>query len=129
VASYNHVQVVQVKIGFTGHRDKVADNSLIVSLLQKYPDSIWGHGGAKEGFDYQIDQFIIANRIPAVRFFPLQEVIRKVGYVKALLARDDELSDWCDFLVALYDGRKQGGTYHTISYADKLHKKVIYWTP
>jgi hypothetical protein len=120
-----------VKIGFTGHRDKIADPNWLSELYDEFPLSTWGHGNAKDGFDKQVDEFVMWGRIPCVRFPPLPEVIATKGYVGALLERNIELVDWLDglddLLVALYDGRTYGGTYRTVTNAKRKNKIVREW--
>lgn len=127
-----------MKIAFTGHRDKYCLPSQLVQLRFDYPNAIWGHGNAKSGFDKQVDNFAISDRIPCVRFDPRSEVIAEKGYVKALLERDLELVDWLaptlssagdNILVALWDGRKTGGTYYTKTYAGKYLIEIREWKP
>ena len=122
-----------MKIGFTGHRDKIAHPSSLFELYDEFPLATWGHGNAKDGFDKQVDLFILQRRIPCIRFEPLAVVIKTKSYVGALLERNIELVDWLDgpddILVALYDGRVHGGTYRTVSNAKRKNKTVREWIP
>ena len=44
---------------------------------------------------------------------------------KSFIERDFFMVDWCDSLLCLFDGKKNGGTFHTSSYAESKHK-IIY---
>lgn len=110
-----------MNIGFTGHRDKNADIKDISQIATKYAGATWLHGGAK-GFDTQVDVFARVHSIPAQVYLPDYE---KYGR-GAPLVRDREIVDNCDMLVALYDGRKTGGTAYTVNYAIKKHKPILY---
>lgn len=47
----------------------------------------------------------------------------------ALLKRNEYLVDNCDTLIAIWDGKENGGTYHAVSYAYKEEKDVIVIDP
>lgn len=101
-------------IGFTGHRDKIAKVADLQALRDQYPNATWIHGGAG-GFDTQVDGFAKAHGI-------ICRVMRP-NYARhgksAPLVRNREIVDGCQLLIACYDGRKSGGTYYTITYAQK----------
>ena len=47
-----------------------------------------------------------------------------------MLMRNKFMVDNSDFVIAMWDGRKRGGAYHTLNYAKKLNKQIIlanYW--
>lgn len=41
-------------VGFTGHRDRLAAESTILAIEQRFPGAVWVHGGAG-GFDTQVN--------------------------------------------------------------------------
>jgi hypothetical protein len=113
-----------VKISFSGHRDKLAKESDLESILKDYPDSVWVHGGAI-GFDTQVETFARKHNIKTIVIRPNYEKFGK----RAPLIRNDEILELGEILVALYDGRKSGGTFYTITKAKKLGKKVLLIKP
>jgi hypothetical protein len=110
-------------VGFTGHRDKIAQTPELQKILDLYPGATWVHGGASSGFDDQVHTFALANG-----FQP--EVIRpdyaKYHPKRAPLERNKVIVDSCNLLVACYDGRRFGGTFQTINYAKSKGKQVVY---
>ena len=110
-----------MKIGFTGHRDKTCDIRILEKLADKYPSATWVHGGA-DGFDAQVAAVATAKGIA-------QSVIRpeygRYSSKTAPIMRNKEIVEACDHLVACYDGRKVGGTYQTIKYAERRGKTIF----
>jgi len=43
-----------------------------------------------------------------------------------LLKRDEWMVDHCDVLLAIWNGKKDGGTWHTIKYAQSKNKPIIF---
>lgn len=111
---------------FTGHRDRWAKEMDLDFISAKYPDAVWVHGGAK-GFDTQVEYY--------AKETGMQTIIVPPAYKKyspsylAPLKRNDLMLSMCSLVVALYDGRKKGGTYYTINQAKKLGKEIIIITP
>lgn len=112
---------IKVKLGFTGHRDRLAKLFQLESLLNDYPSSIWIHGGAI-GFDSQVDTFATEHGIEVVKHVPMYS--QYPAHI-APLVRNRLIVDQCDILVALYDGRKHGGTYYTVNYAKEHNVRII----
>ena len=46
---------------------------------------------------------------------------------KAYWLRDKYMVDNCDVLLAVFDGKKYGGTWITIEYAERIGKPVVYF--
>lgn len=42
-----------------------------------------------------------------------------------MLMRNKFMVDNSNFVIAMWDGRKRGGTYYTLNYAKKLNKQII----
>ncbi len=128
-----------MRIGFTGHRDKLAPQGSLNSLTKEYPDAVWYHGGAK-GFDTQVETFAVEHGIKTKVVPPLYDKIHPIydhppsAFVKpwnliAPLERNKVIVKCANLLIALWDGRESGGTYFTIMYAFKHHKKVGFIRP
>jgi uncharacterized phage-like protein YoqJ len=57
-------------------------------------------------------------------------VVSEGGYdYWKLHARNMRLVDSCNKLISCYDGRKEGGTYHCLKYAQKVKREVININP
>jgi len=110
---------------FTGHRDRQLDQAQLEMIAGLYEGAIWLHGGAI-GFDTQVDEFAKAHGIPVKAVEP---DYKRYPPKVAPLVRDDQMVDDCDFVVACYDGRKKGGTAHTVTYARSEGKRVIFFQP
>ena len=91
---------------FTGHRDRIADIKNLDEILEKYPHSVWLHGGAS-GFDTQVNDFAKSHNITTKIVKPDYDRFGK----PAPLIRDREMVKMCTMVVALYDGRMNGGTF------------------
>jgi len=109
-----------MKIGFTGHRDKICNEDDLRMINSAFPGATWIHGGA-EGFDSQVSQFAQKEKI--------EELIMKPDYARhgpaAPLIRNRKVVDISDIIVVFYDKRKAGGTLYTLKYAQKKNKKII----
>ena len=110
----------QLKIGFTGHRDRRVDARWLDWVRDSWPGAVWVHGGAA-GFDSQVERYARAHGIPT-------ETIRP-DYGKhtrgATFIRNREIVQSVQFLVACYDGREEGGTAYTVNYARRSGAPVI----
>jgi len=115
------------KVIFTGHRDRVIDLIHLETIAALYEGATWVHGGAS-GFDTQVDQFAKTKGIAV-------EVVRPdytdpgISYKLAPILRNKVMVDMGPVLVALWDGRKTGGTWATIEYARRKGKKIITFAP
>lgn len=76
--------------------------------------------GAAIGLDSIADSWAKANDIETVIYKPNYKVYGK----RAPLVRDEEMVDFCDVVIAFYDGKSRG-TLYTITYAKKIGRKVI----
>ena len=49
-----------------------------------------------------------------------------IAHVDIIDVKDQYMVDHCDILLAIFDGKKQGGVYSTIRKAEKAGKNIIY---
>ena len=89
-----------------------------------YPGAEWVHGGAR-GFDTQVDT--IAKELGKTATVIRPDYNRYPPKI-APLERNKIIVDTVDLLVACYDGRKKGGTYQTVNYAEGRNV-VVYLMP
>ena len=76
-------------------------------------------GGAK-GVDSMAERFAIENEIPYKIFYPNWDRYGK----KAGFLRNKEIVDYCDKLIAIWDGKSKG-TKHSIDLAIKQNKLTL----
>jgi hypothetical protein len=129
-------------IGFSGHRDRRADEALLRALAAEFRFAHWLHGGAP-GFDSQVDDLGRSlGKAPEVlrpRYKDIPAGWSQDAWVKvAPLVRNEELvrrlvgarrQGGESLLVVLWDGRKTGGTHHTKEYAELWRVPVRVWAP
>lgn len=111
-------------ISFTGHRDKLALQIDLENLLVEFPNAIWVHGGAI-GFDSQVERFARSHNVSTEVILPDYDTYGR----KAPLIRNLEIVKKGELLIALFDGRKSGGTYFTINKAKEIGKMVRIISP
>jgi hypothetical protein len=124
-----HFTGAVMNIGFTGHRDKIANEASLLRLEERFPGATWIHGGAI-GFDTQVNE--IALRLGKV----LDETLIVIPpdydsnpMQTAPLIRNEIIVKRSDILVALFDGRKRGGTVFTIGRARINDLPILFLTP
>lgn len=113
-----------MRIGFTGHQNKIAHDGELERIHRQYPGAMWVHGGAG-GFDTQVHIYAEAHGIPVEKIRPDYKRYRSIPKY-APLARDEVIVDTTDRLVACFDGRPVGGTKYTVDYALRQGKPVEY---
>lgn len=60
-------------------------------------------------------------------FADTKTIVSKGTYHPRLMQiRNEYMVDNCDVLIAVWDGKPNGGTYQAIQYAEKLNKTIIY---
>lgn len=77
------------------------------------------HGGAV-GVDSITDSWAKANNLETIIYKPNYKVYGK----RAPLVRDEEMVEFCDVVIAFYDGVSKG-TLYTVNYAKKIGRKAI----
>lgn len=75
------------------------------------------HGGAV-GIDTLAENWAQNNKIESIIFYPNYELYKK----RAPLVRDKEMVDYCDEVIAFWDGKSRG-TKYTIDYAKSIGRK------
>lgn len=111
-------------ICFTGHRNKMSDNASLLEIWLSNRQAKWIHGGA-EGFDTQVQKFIEYHGIDH-QIFPPEYEKYPDNPKYAPLARNFQMVDMCDLVVACYDRRKSGGTFRTVEYAMQVGRPIKY---
>ena len=117
-------------IGFTGHRDRVCEESDLLAIEEQYPGAVWVHGGAI-GFDSQVNRVAIAlgKRELAGTIVIKRPDYKRFGRYRAPLERNKEIVDMAEIIFACYDGRESGGTVQTMGYAESVGKTVVVLDP
>jgi len=112
-------------IGFSGHRNKTCHPDYLFNILYTYNNAVWVHGGAKNGFDFQVSKFCKDHNIREIIVRPRYEDYknRNLSPTKALLDRNIEIVEIVSTMYFLYDGRTKGGTFYTLEYAKKQNKR------
>jgi len=103
------------KLAFTGHRNKLANPDDLRIATYKYRGYEWVHGGAK-GFDTQVDN--LAKEL-GVKVTVIRPDYENNPPKIAPLLRNHDIVKGAKLLIALYDGRKGGGTLYAINFAKK----------
>lgn len=103
-----------MKVAVVGSRD------LNVDLTGYIPEGVTQivSGGAR-GIDTLAEQYAHKNNIPVKIFKPDTALFGKWAY----LARNDQIVQEADIIVAIWDGKSRG-TYYTINQARKHNKPV-----
>lgn len=96
-------------------------NQLNISRYIKNIDKIQKivHGGCR-GVDSIADSWAKANNLEIIVYEPNYKIYGK----RAPLVRDEEMVDFCDVIIAFYDGKSRG-TKYTFDFAKKIGRKVI----
>ena len=110
---------------FTGHRDKICDLRDLEEVHKSFPEATWLCGGAR-GVDQSVMDFALKENISMKVVKPDYD---KYPGKYAPLARDKEMVEAANLVVAFYDGRNTGGTLYTMNYANKLGKRVLVFVP
>ncbi len=113
-----------MNIAFSGHRDKSVDVSRLEQIRVQYPSATWVHGGAV-GFDTQVETFAKAHGIATIIHLPDYRTHGRA----APFVRNRTIVESSTLLIALYDGRKTGGTLDAIKTARKLKIPVTILVP
>lgn len=115
----------RVFIGFTGHRYEHFDEGVLHQLANFYPNATWIHGGAI-GFDLQVDKIAREHHFSPIVIRP--DYQKHLPHIAPIL-RNYQIVDQCNFLIAGWDGRRKGGTFRTVEYAEHKNIKVYVLKP
>ena len=113
-----------MRIGFTGHRNTKTTTAELDMIASLWPGSEWINGDAI-GFDEQVKLYALAHGIP---FEGIRPDYKSYPSKVAPLKRDEVIVDKVEIVIACYDGRRYGGTYYTINYAQRQGKPVHFVT-
>jgi hypothetical protein len=115
-----------MKVGIVGSRSRDAqeDWELLDSTLKGLMITEIVSGGCSRGGDRFAEMFAERERIPILIFKPQPNGPGRREYAIAAYARNMQIAETCDILVAVWDGESKG-TKHTITYARKQGKRVI----
>ncbi len=116
----------QMIICFTGHRDCVTHQSELEAIRFKYKGAKWIHGGAKDGFDKQVAEFIEWDG--NIEFEVFRPEYNRYPPQYAPIKRNHHMVDIALLVVACWDGRTTGGTFDTKEYAISKGTGVEYVT-
>lgn len=125
----------------TGHRvinNLKCRNLIYTKLIECEPDRVII--GAAEGFDTMVGWACVFLDIPFYVYLSHRmshrdpdlmaharkiEILSEHYYPRCHLIRDEKMVQEGTDVIAWYDGRKEGGTFYTVNYADKLNKPVF----
>ena len=139
-----------MKIAITGHRperlnghEQEIRNWIDEFLLKNKVTAMYN--GMAQGVDQICAKSAVKNRIPLIicypykrtSFHPLEEFlmdnateikfISKEYSKQSYYIRDKYMVDHCDVLLAVWDGKKVGGTWLTVKYAQSIGKEIIFF--
>ena len=118
-----------MNIGFTGHRNKLCNEQSLLRIEERFPGATWVHGGA-EGFDKQVHEVALKlGKVVGETLLVIRPDYKQYSYNVAPLIRNQLIVDMVERMVACYDGRKKGGTFFTVNYANRIHRPVEYIMP
>ena len=118
-----------MKIGFTGHRDKIANEESILRIEEQYPGATWIHGGA-DGFDSQVNEIALKlGKVEGETLIVIRPDYRNFKASVAPIIRNKTIVDMSELMYACWDGRKKGGTFQAKNYAIDKGVPVKYLTP
>lgn len=139
-----------MKIAITGHRPgRIAGHEQdIKEWIKNYltgVDCTEAYSGMAMGVDQIFARIIEDMNIPLIccypyrrsNFHPIEQKINvkaeDVRFIseqyskKAYWIRDKYMVDNCDVLLAVFDGKKEGGTWITVDYAQKIGKPIVFY--
>lgn len=99
-------------IAFTGHRNRITDESELARIQATHPGATWLHGAAA-GFDQQVAAYAHRHSIPVQAIPPDYRRHKRA----APFIRNRALVDAASLLIACCDGRPDGGAAYTCRYA------------
>lgn len=121
---------MKIKVGVVGSRRR-KDREFVESVVAHLPRDIIIVSGACEGPDsWAVDK---AKELDIeFKEFPPNLPAKDAPYyefVKSYYTRNEQIAQYCDFLIAFVASDRTGGTENTIKHALKLDKQVILMKP
>lgn len=114
-----------MKYGIVGSRKRTDKAEVINFIKTLNPEDIIISGGCK-GVDLWAELAAKQRNLKTIIYLPdLKNCSKKYEYIKAYYARNKQIAETCDILVAFVDPSRKGGTENTIKYAQKANKKII----
>ena len=133
-----------------GHEQEIRD--WIDEFLLKNEVTVM-YNGMADGVDQICAKSAVKNRIPLIicypypliicypykriSFNPLEESLmdnaEEINFIskeyskQSYYIRDKYMVDHCDILLAVWDGKKVGGTWLTVKYAQSIGKEIIFF--
>lgn len=139
-----------MRLGVTGHRTFTVPFHVPDTIMQLVRSAEVVYTGMALGFDKYIAEVCYENGIPFVACVPFEgqeamwhevdkwryrillDAAQKVVYVCVggyanwkYLKRNEYIVDNTDMMLAYWDGKPVGGTYHCVSYAKTHNKRLI----
>ena len=139
-----------MKIAITGHRPERLNghaqeirNWIDEFLLKNEVTAMYN--GMAQGVDQICAKSAVKNRIPLIicypykriSFNPLEEFLmdnaEEINFIskeyskQSYYIRDKYMVDHCDVLLAVWYGKKVGGTWLTVKYAQSIGKEIIFF--
>ena len=139
-----------MRIAITGHRpgriagrEKEIQEWIRKQLAEN--DCTEALSGMATGTDQIFARIVEERNIPLIccypyrrtRFHPAEEEINSRAsdvrfisedYIKqSYWIRDKYMVDNCDILLAVFDGKQEGGTWITVEYANRVGKPIVYF--
>ena len=139
-----------MKVAITGHRPgRIAGQEQnIKEWIKNYltgVDCTEAYSGMAMGTDQIFAKVVEDMNIPLIccypykrnSFHPVEQDInakaKDVRFIseqyskKAYWIRDKYMVDNCDVLLAVFDGKKEGGTWITVDYAQRIGKPIVFY--
>ena len=118
-----------MKYGIVGSRSRKDKNTVMDFVNNLKPGDVVISGGCR-GIDTWAVNAARGKGFETKEFLPSLTGCRyKWEFTEAYYARNKQIADACDILVAFVSGSRKGGTENTIKHAEKLGKQVIIIKP
>lgn len=118
-----------MKYGIVGSRSRKDKETVFSFINGLNPDDIVISGGCR-GVDSWAVAAARASGLETKEFLPALAGCRyKWELTEAYYARNKQIADACDILIAFVSTSRKGGTENTIKHAEKLGKKVVIIPP
>jgi len=114
-----------MKYGIVGSRSR-QDRGSVISFIDTLTPADTVISGGCRGVDTWAEEAAKSRGIPVVSYHAdLTGCKNRWQITDAYYARNKQIAEACDILVAFVASDRKGGTENTIKYAKKLGKKII----